>query len=187
MRVNIGTSFYRCFHPTGYISNQKIGTPHSYFGYRYNPRRRYVQVRNCGNNRTEILQPRKDISVRYGYAVEGDEGYNDFEWGNLDPNGASQQLAVVLLDDATGNALLAEAAYEQFEREVIAHLPNDSWVLSDIEVIDWVIAHHGEIAKNVRHIARLRTRRLTEELSYLKAETEAALSCEFGGTNTVTP
>ena len=97
--------------------------------------------------------------------------YNIFDWGNDKPNGASQRLAVALLSDATGNDLLTEAIYEEFERDIIAKLP-DEWWLDDEEIIGWVVARQSKIKKLVAHLSRLKIRRLAERMSLLKAEAE---------------
>ena len=65
-------SAYRCFVRSGYQSSQKIGTRHVYYGHRVNPKRRYVDVTNCGNNHTEKLLPVHYICVRYGYPTDED-------------------------------------------------------------------------------------------------------------------
>ena len=73
------------------------------------------------------LRPRPDLS---GPESASGSGTTAFEWGDA----GGVQLSLALLADFLGDDARARGLYEAFEREVVDHLPHDSWTLTDHEV-----------------------------------------------------
>jgi hypothetical protein len=53
-----------------------------------------------------------------------------FDWGYV----GTGQLSVALLSDLLGNDLTAMSMCEVFEREVVAHMPHESWTMTDSDL-----------------------------------------------------
>ena len=62
-----------------------------------------------------------------------------FEWGYGGSGPAD--LALSVLADVLDDVSEVERLYQDFKRDVVVSLPDDRWVLTEKEVVDWLHQH----------------------------------------------